>query len=348
MKRIIYVLGMMLIFSACTSRESTDQPDMQQNDIPVKILRINKDSIAQVFNSSGYFTTDNETPLSFKNGGVIERIYVKEGDAVHVGQVLAQVQMTEIQSMATQAELGYEKALRDYERAKNLYKDSVATLEQMQNAQTALELAEQQKASVAYNVGESTIRARIGGYVLETFAKEGQVVGPGMPVILVSGGVKDHWVFKTAVSDAQWALVNEGDSARIETDMDENVHLHASVLNKSRSVDRESGGFTLQLAVMNKEKLDLATGLFGKAKIYPSTKETGWRLPYEAVMEGDGNKAYVFAVREDSIAQKVPVIVSRIESGSVIVKSGLENVEHIIVSGNAYLKDGSTIKIGEE
>lgn len=347
MKNLLFLLGLVLVIGGCGNREAADKVVMEKDDIPVKLMRISIDSSAQVFNSTGYFTTDNETPLSFKNGGVIDKIYVKEGDVVSTGQILASVKTTEIQAMVTQAELIYEKAMQDYERTANLFQDSVATLEQMQNARTALDVAEQQRASVDYNLGESVIKARSGGYVLETFMKEGQVTGPGMPVLLMSGDTKGQWIFKTSVGDEQWALIVEGDSATIETDIDKNLLSDAIVFKKSRSIDRESGGFMVHLLVKNKEKLPLATGLFGKTKIYSGSKEAAWRLPFDAVMEGDGNRAYVFAVKQNKYAVKLPIIIDRIESGAVVVQSGLEGVEEVIISGNAYLKDGSTIVISE-
>ena len=65
--------------------------------------------------------------------------------------MLATLNLTEVNAAAEQASLAYQKAERDYERASNLYQDSVATLEQMQNAKTALDVARQQYNSAGFN-----------------------------------------------------------------------------------------------------------------------------------------------------------------------------------------------------
>src|SRR5690606_25826816 len=59
--------------------------------VPVRLLPLKSEERSGAFFVSGTFTTDDETILSFKNGGVIEYIGVEEGDAVKKGQVLARV-----------------------------------------------------------------------------------------------------------------------------------------------------------------------------------------------------------------------------------------------------------------
>jgi len=73
--------------------------------IPVETITLQQDSIHQSIYAAGQFTTDDETNLAFKNGGVVNRIYVKEGDAIRKGQLLATLNLTEINAMAEQASL---------------------------------------------------------------------------------------------------------------------------------------------------------------------------------------------------------------------------------------------------
>src|SRR5690606_40151591 len=105
--------------------------------IPVRIIQLTTTDTSQVIRATGTFTTDDETALAFKNGGVIQQIHVKEGDSFRKGQLLASLEPTEINTAVRQAQLGVEKAERDYNRARQLYQDSVATPEQLEDAQTA-------------------------------------------------------------------------------------------------------------------------------------------------------------------------------------------------------------------
>lgn len=340
---LLFALPLLIFFSACKNKavEKTINEDI----IPVKTTSLQQETVQQTIYTSGQFTTDDETNLSFKTGGIIQKIFVKEGDAVKQGQLLATLNLTEINATAEQSSLAYQKALRDYERASNLYKDSVATLEQMQNAKTALEIAKQQNATVSFNKNFSEIRASKKGYVLKKYMNEGQFAGPGMPVLEINGAGQTNWVLKAGVSDYQWAAIKIGDKATITTEAVPGKIMQAVVSRKPEGIDPQSGTFVIHLRLENKTGIPIASGLFGKATILPSQSAKGWAIPYDALLDGDANSGYVFITNDNTTAKKVKVQVDKIENGKIIVSSGLENVKALIVSGSPYLNDDSKIKV---
>ncbi len=340
----IGVLCAMLAFSCGNSRRPDEK--VQEDIIPVKVQTLKQGSDGSVIRASGLFTTDDETILSFKNGGVINSILVKEGDAVKAGQLLATLNLTEVNAGAQQAALAKEKAERDYQRAYKLYKDSVATLEQMQNARTAMEVAGQQLKAVTFNRRFSEIRATVSGYVLQRFANEGQVVGPGTPVLQINGAGKGEWLLKVGVSDRQWAAISKGDRASVQSDALPGKPLQAFVFKKSEGIDPSSGTFSIHLKISDKKVPAIASGMFAKAEIYPSEKKANtWTIPYDALLDGDGGTGYVFITNDGKHAEKIEVQVSEIRKDRVLITGGLEHAKYLIVSGSPYLNEGSEIKI---
>lgn len=338
------MLSVMLAFS-CGNKKHQDK-QVQEDVIPVKLQELEQGSDGAVIHASGLFTTDDETVLSFKNGGVINKIYVKEGDAIKEGQLLATLNLTEINAGAQQAALAEEKAERDYQRASKLYRDSVATLEQMQNARTALDVARQQLRAATFNRRFSEIRATVSGYVLQRFANEGQVVGPGTPVLQVNGAGDGEWLLKVGVSDRQWAAISRGDRASVQSDALPGKMLDASVFKKSEGIDPASGTFLIHLKIKGKAGAALASGMFAKADIFPSRKAAGvWSIPYDALLDGDGGSGYVFITNDRQTASKVAVQVGEIRKDKVLITAGLENAKYLVVSGSPYLNDGSKIKV---
>ncbi|MCT1532989.1 efflux RND transporter periplasmic adaptor subunit [Sphingobacterium daejeonense] len=318
-----------------------------QDTIPVKLMPIDQGSGGTQIEATGVFTTDDETLLSFKNGGVISRITVKEGDAVRKGQVLASVLSSEVDAKAGQARLAVEKARRDYERANKLYRDSVATLEQMQNAKTALDVAQQDLKSVSFNQQYSNIISPVSGYVLAKLANEGQVVGPGTPVLQVNGAGNAKWMLKVGVGDQQWTQIKVGDRAKISTDAMPTDTLEAVVSKKSEGLDPQSGTFAIFLELKQKPSFKLASGIFGKSIIIPTTTRSGnfWRIPFSSLLDGNGREGYVFITEDGKTAKKQKVKVASIENDDVLVESGLENAQSLIISGSPYLVDGAPIVI---
>ncbi len=338
---LVIIIFSLVAYYGCSSKKE-QKPD---NIIPVKIIKLKKEKVHKAIDVSGNFTTNDETYLSFKTGGIVKSIFVNEGDKVKKGQLLAVLELNEIQAQVSQAKSGYEKALRDFNRAQNLYKDSVATLAQMQDAKTGLNVAAEQLTIAKYNLNHSEIRAIDDGYILKKFVNEGQLVNQGMPVFQTNGVVKDGWILKAGISDHDWAVVKIGDKALVQSDVNPSQNIEAYVLRKSEGVDPYSGTFYVELKIRNGQKVNIASGLFGKAEIFPEYSAEMWAAPYQSILDGDGNTGYVFATNNMKTAKKVKVNIFALEKDKVYINQGLENYKYLIVSGSAYLNDNSQIKV---
>lgn len=316
--------------------------------IPVKVIPINETNSLPPVMASGLFTSNDEVILSFKTGGVVRSITVNEGDAVKKGQLLATLNMTEINAQVKQAQLALEKAERDHKRAGNLYNDSVATREQFENSKTGLELAQQQYKAAKFNQSFSEIRATADGYVLEKKLNPGQLAGPGAAVIKTNGAGHGKWLLKVSVSDGDWRAIQVGDSALVQV---KNDKLKARVLRKSQGIDPLNGGISVDLEIVDKQVLKVASGMFAKASIYPqpdaTTSNSVWSIPYGAILDGDGSSAYVFVTNDRKTAHKQKVTISGIAKNKVLISDGLEGFKELIMAGSAYLTEGSPIEIIE-
>ncbi|CAN5378460.1 efflux RND transporter periplasmic adaptor subunit [soil metagenome] len=336
-----------LVIQACGSKPEGLQQETANDVIPVKVIGLAKTKIQPAIKVSGQLTTDDETYLSFKTAGVIRSIKVKEGDAIRKGQVLATLDLTEINAQVSQARLGFEKAQRDYNRVSRLYKDSVATLEQFQNGQTGLSIAQKQLEAAEFNRNFSEIRALADGYILRKFVSEGQVITSGSSVLLTNGAKQGRWIVRCGLGDRDWSAISLKDEAVISMDAFPNEEFDARVTRKSEGTDPASGSFTVELTINEKSKHSFATGMFGKASITPSRVTEAWTIPFDAVLDGDAEHGYVFITNDNKTARKVNVAISGINRDYVQVISGLENAKALIVSGSAYLTDSSAIRVIE-
>jgi RND family efflux transporter MFP subunit len=268
---------------------------------------------------------------------------VEEGDAVKSGQIVASLDLTEIQAGVRQSKLAYEKALRDHQRAARLYKDSVATLEQFENSKTAVDIAEQQLNTANFNLAQSQIRATKNGFVLKKFVNPGQLVASGTPILQINGAASGAWILKVTLSDQQWSSIQIGDQTEINAGSSA-TWTPAKVTHKSQSADPVTGTYWVEISPESAKEISLASGMFGKARIQPSQTVQGWEIPFESVLDANGDSGFVFVV-DGQKAKKVKVQLGKITSSSIQVLGGLENYSSLIVSGSAYLADGSTIQV---
>jgi RND family efflux transporter MFP subunit len=312
--------------------------------VPVSIIPLQKARFSDEIQASGNFTTRDETLLSFKLGGIVSKVFVNEGDPVKPGQLLATLDLTEIQAGLNQAKLGYEKALRDHQRAERLFKDSVATLEQLENSKTALDLALQQVKSAEFNLNYSQIRSRKGGFVLRKFVNAGQLVGAGSPILQINGAGTVDWILQANVNDLHWSQIQTGDTATLLTSNSQ-TGFPGKVIRKSQAADPMTGTYWVEISPERSADLNLAAGMFGKVTITPTQPTEGWQIPFEALLDAQGTTGFVFVTEDGKSAKKIQVRLGQISPTAVQVISGLENYQQLIVTGSAYLSDGSPIEI---
>lgn len=344
MRNILLTTTTIIVLASCGGKKPVKDNNVSSSEIiPVKLLPVAGDTNNNVINVPGTLSTEQVANLSFKIGGIIENISVKEGDKVKKGQLLATLKSAEIAAQVQQAQLTYDKAKRDYERAKNLYADSVVTLEQMQNARTGFELAQQGLHQVVFNQQYSKIYAPADGFITQKRLNVGELASAGTPVIAMNESSKaSQWILKAGLSDTEWSAIEVGNKARVNIDAFPSKQFDAAVTKKSLAADPVSGSFMVELQVDFKNEQP-AVGMFGTASVNTSKPSVGFNIPYDALLEGNGKKGFVFVSDDKKTVKKVEVTISSINNNTVTVIDGLQGHAYIVTSGSPYLNDSSLI-----
>ena len=338
-------LGAILWMCSTQAKEESAKPVVDEATIAVKLAPVKEGTYSLPVVSSGLISTEIESRLSFKAGGIISRIYVTEGQSVSAGQILATLDLTEINAQEAQTKNNLEKTKRDLERAKRLYADSAATLEQIQNAQTAYNVADESFRIVAFNKRYATIQATSSGKVIKKFANEGELVGPGIPVLMVNSAGTNDWIVRIGLPDVDWVRVKIGDKAIVSTDAYPDVTFNAIVNVINEGAEAMNGLYQAEIKINHQGK-KLATGLFARVEIIPSESQNLKSIPVEALIEGDGKNAFVFVVNPDQKSvSKIPVTIAYLQTREAIILRGLEKVSDVVNEGSAYLTEFSKITV---
>jgi len=337
--KTIVTLFIAIILLSCTAKEESAGV---LKTIPVKLVDIQQKEISRPIYTSGVLTAKDELLLSFKTGGIVKNIYVIEGQTVKSGQLLAQLDLAEISAYKEQARAGLEKAERDYKRIENLYQEKVATLEQKQNAHSALQVAKANLQVADFNEKHSKIIAPANGKVLKTFIEASELIGPGNPV-LAFGSTEKAFILKTGVTDKDVVRIQKGDPAEINFDAYPDITFPAVITEISGTSTPGSGTYEVQLQLDKKQDV-LFSGFIGKATIYPRQKQKVSVLPVNALNEADKNTGYVYIVDEKNMAHKESIRIAFIMDNQVAFYNDT-NLKRVINEGNAYLFEKSPVEI---
>lgn len=312
--------------------------------IPVKLQPIVTGSYSRNLQYSGLIASNAEARLSFKIGGIVSKIYVKEGDRVSKGQLLASLDLTEIDAQVQQASQNVEKSKRDEGRISNLYRDTVASLEQLQNTHTQLTVASEALRIAQFNRQYAQIRATEGGAILQKFMSEGEYATAGSAVLLFNGTEKSDWVVRFGVSDRDWAALKKGDQAVVSIDAYPDQRFTGVITKMAEGADPASNTYPVEVTVSPAGRR-FAPGLFCTLTLQPSSRQALTMIPAEALAEGDGKTGYVYTLNADKrTVKKNQVHIAFLQKDKIAVSSGLENVSEVITGGVGYLTEKSVVK----
>jgi len=311
--------------------------------IRVKTAQVTLKEISIPVHSNGILVSNEELKLSFKTGGIIENVYVKEGDRVKKADLLASLNLSEISAQAEQAKNSYEKALRDFRRAENLFKDTVATLEQKQNAATALSIAESMNEIAQFNLAHSIIKAPDNGIILRQFVKASELVSAGYPVFLF-GSSEKYWKVKAGFSDKDIVLINSGDSAEITFDPYPGIGFKAVVDQTGEISNPFTGAFEVEL-ILQKTNYRLASGFVAGVDILPLPKKSFSFIPLESIVEADGHQGYIYIVSGSVSVLKVKINIETLVGSMAAVTGIPEGTNEVVTEGVAYLKNGMKVEV---
>lgn len=331
-----FIMGLSLLFlAACNTGEQKSLPEVKA--LQVKIHQVEQVAYQIPVRVTGSLGTTTQMKLSFKNGGIISQLNVKEGVAVSEGDVLAVLDLSEIGAQVRQADIGLEKSRRDMNRARNLYRDSVVTLEQYQNARSAYELARAQKQIADFNLQHSRIVAPSDGKIMKLLVETNEISGPGYPAILFAS-TADDWVVRVSLTDKDIVKLHIGDSADITMDAFPETMFRALVTGLGSVADQVTATYECELLILQSHP-QFRTGFFSRAEIYPAGINHSLAVPIETLMDASDHRAHVFVYQQDRAGVSKRIVkTGRILGEMVVVLDGLAEGEWIVTEGAKYLK----------
>lgn len=340
MKTLAPFLTLALVLAACSKQpeQATALPT------PVRVQAATVGPATPPIATNGIVAIKDEMKLSFKVGGVIKTLRVREGQQVKKGQLLAEIELAEVNAEVEQARQLAQKAKRDAERGERLYNDQVISLEQLQDLRTQASVAQARLKSAEFNRGYAAITAPGDGVILRKLAEERELVPAGQAVLIM--GTHDRgYIVRAALSDREVVQLKLGDPAEIRMDAYPDQSIAGSLTEISRAADSRGGMFPIEVH-FDSVPVSLASGLVAKLNLHPaaSRQRQLTYVPIGAVVEGSGDRASVYVVDGDR-AKRRPVRVAFIGPEAVALDDGVKPGERVVTDGALYLQDDERIEV---
>ena len=344
MKSYTYVILITALITASCGKKQEAKKAEAEEILTVEVQPVSRKSLSEPIIASGVLSSKSEMKLAFKTGGMIRRVYVQEGQFVKGGQLLAELDLSEIDAQVRQAKLGLEKSERDLERVKKLYADEATTLTSVQDATTGFDVAKQTVQVAEFNQKLSRIYAPTSGRILRKISEQGELITPFAPAFILGTG-ESAYIVNVGLADRDVVKVKIGDVATVYLDAYPNESFQARITQIAQTVNPATGTFEAELQIQPNGR-KLISGFVAKAEISTGKGASTLAVPIEALVEADKNTAFVYIYNtSNQTVNKVPVSIGNIFGNHVSIISGINEGTQIVTKGANFLSDKSKVKV---
>jgi len=287
--------------------------------------------------------SDDMVVASSETGGRILQLQVKEGQAVKKGQLIARIDLEQIDKQAAELNKALELATDLYERQGRLWKQNIGSEVQYLQAKNNKERIEASLETIGFQKTKANVYAPISGVVEQEFLKAGELAAPGMPIVQILNTAKIKVV--ASVPETYLGKIKKGAMVDIKFPaLDKTTR--AKVTQLGRTINPGNRTFEIEVAMANKGGL-LKPNLLALMLVNDFSIDNAVVIPIEIVQQEVSGKRFVF-LKEDgpdgAIAKKVYVETGETYEGEMVITKGLQGGESLITDGGRGLTDGQLVK----
>lgn len=365
-QRLFLVLALLaLVAAGCGGADGSDEA-RDENGAPatrsvrVETLVLEPTTFEDVIQMTGTVESSNDATLSAQSSGTLEYL-APLGRTVARGAVVARIdaglasaglQQAEAQVAAAQSQ--FELAEDNLQRQEPLYQDSVISALEFQNvkaqynqAKAGLAQAQAARAQARKQLSNTTINAPFSGTVEEHFAEEGEQVNPGMSVLRIvnTNSVK----VQVGVPERYASEVEVGTPVSIDFKAYRGETRRGRVTFSGSAINAQSRTFPIEVEVSNadgKLKPQMIAQVYVTLESIPNVIV----VPQAAIVR-DENGDNVFVVTSEdgrSVASRRRITLGPSYSGRVVVESGLEAGDEVLVLGQTNVTEGDAVEVVEQ
>jgi RND family efflux transporter MFP subunit len=328
----------------------------------VAVARVTRQDLYKENTIFAEFRPYTEVELHAKVSGYVREMKVDFGDRVKAGQLLATLEVPELQDELHNAIATEQKAEADYTNAHLIYMRLTAVNKEHPNlvAQQDLDTAEDKDRTTAaaiaatkadvdkYNtlVAYTRITAPFDGVITKRYADPGALIQAGttsdtqaLPLVRVSDNYRlrlDFFVSQKYVKDT-----HVGDPVEVRVDSMGGKTFTGMITRTTERVEEQTRMLTAEIEVPN-PKLELVPGTYASVVLKVESHPHALAVPVEAVPAGQQSSVYL--VNDQRQIEERPVTLGLETSTSREVLAGLKEGDLVLIGSRSQVKPGLTVE----
>lgn len=326
--------------SAQTEEQKLKEKKDEKPPVPVEAVAVARGDIQQTYRTITTLEAEEDVQVVARSAGILQDIYVEEGDRVTKGQILAQLDVEQLSLEVAQLKATLQKLEKELKRQKSLYARKLGSSDALDRAQFEYESQLAQYKLSQLKLNYASIKAPIDGVIVERMAKSGNFISNNQELFKIVNPSSLKAVLH--LPEKELANVQKDQLVLLTIDALNNKVVEGKIERIRPAIDTSTGTFKVVASLTNNENL-LQTGMFGKVEVVFDTHPNTLLLEQQAVITQD-NRSHVFVVK-DAKAMQTPVKIGFKQNGVLEIIDGLSESDQVITTGQQILKHETKIEV---
>lgn len=346
--------GVVLILAACgggAEAGDTEEANAAAAEtgfarvVNVEVAPIAPEAFRETIRLTGTVAANRDVTVAAEEAGRIRSVFVDKGERVRTGQAIAKIADDGLAAQVEQARAQATLASETWQRRKRLYEeDQVGSELAYLEARYTSEQAAAALAALEDRLAKTVVRAPFAGVLDDRMVEVGSMVSPGAPVARVID--LDPVEIQAGVPERYALDVQRGAQVDVTFDVMAGQAFTGTISYVGAAVNAQSRTFPVEFTLPNAQDR-IKPEMVANVAIVRRQREEAVVIPQGALVRVEDG--YVAFVAEGSGDQAV-ARVRRVERGPaqnnrVVVESGLEAGDRLIVVGQQQVEDGDRIRI---
>lgn len=308
------------------------------------------DAQESVFNHyvelQGNVSTKQNLVIFPEYSGILSYVYVKDGQNVSKGQILAKIDDGGLSQQIAQLQIQADLAKTTFERQERLWNQKIGSEIQYLQAKSSYQAQQKAVNQLQQQIEKTIVRAPFSGTIDDVITEQGSVVAPGQSQLFRIVNLKNMYI-ETDVPERYISNVIPGKNVKVNfpilgKSMDAKIRQAGNYINPSNRT------FKAEVAISNNDNT-IKPNLTAKLKINDYTNDKAILIPQSIISENAEGQQYVYTITDKTEnkakAKRTIIETGRTQGDDIEVLSGLSNGDEIIKEGARSVKDGQEVKI---
>jgi len=295
----------------------------------------------------GDVTTKQNVVLHPEFNGILTQVFVKEGQKVSKGQLLATIDDGGLSQQLSQLEVQVALSKTTFERQEKLWNQKIGS--EIQYLQAKANYEAQQKAinQLKAQLAKTRVVAPFSGIIDDIITEQGNVVNAGMSELMRIVNLDDMYI-ESEIPESYLGSIKVGTEVQIFLPV-----IGDSIISKVRQVgsyiNPSNRTFKIEVAIPNKNH-EVKPNLTAQLKINDYVNPKAILIPQSVISENAEGDQYVYVTTKDTasngyVAHRLVIKTGKTEGDYVEILEGLKNGDTIVVEGARSVKDGQAVDL---